>query len=92
MKPTPLAEVVEKSIRLISSQVPAGIEIITDIPKDLVLDLDAQRIQEAFLNLLINATQAIESPPGEIFIQAKKDDLKHQAIITVEDTGVGIFE
>ncbi len=92
LKPTHLAEVVERSIRLISSQVPAGIEIITDIPKDLILDLDAQHIQEALLNLLINATQAIESPPGEISIKARKDVVKNQVVITVEDTGAGIPE
>lgn len=92
LKLTPLSEVVEKSIRLISSQVPTGVEIITEVPEDLILKLDVQRMQEAFLNLLINATQAIESPPGEIFIKAKKDETRKQAIITVEDTGVGIPE
>uniref|UniRef100_A0A7C3ZDP9 histidine kinase n=1 Tax=Desulfobacca acetoxidans TaxID=60893 RepID=A0A7C3ZDP9_9BACT len=90
LKPTPLKAVVDRSIKLISSQVPAGIEIIERVPEDLILHLDAQRLQEAFLNLFMNAVQAIEKLPGKIKIEARLDDTKQWAVITVEDTGVGI--
>ncbi len=90
LKPIPLEDVVRRSIRLISSQVPPGIDIVDEVPWDLILELDAQRMQEVFLNLLMNAVQAIKEPPGEIKIAASMDGRQRQAVITVEDTGVGI--
>jgi len=90
LKRIPLEDVVRRSIRLISSQVPPGIDIVDEVPWDLILDLDAQRMQEVFLNLLMNAVQAIKEPPGEIKIAASLDGRQREAVITVEDTGVGI--
>jgi two-component system, NtrC family, sensor kinase len=90
LKPIPLKEVVDRAIRLISSQVPAGIDIVAQVPEDLVLQLDAQRMQEAFLNLFMNAVQAIDHHPGQIKVEAMMDKGGRRAIITVEDTGKGI--
>jgi two-component system NtrC family sensor kinase len=90
LKPIPLEDVVKRAIRLISSQVPPGIDIVDEVPWDLVLELDAQRLQEVFLNLLMNAIQAIKEPPGQIRIAASLAPGGREAVITVEDTGVGI--
>jgi two-component system, NtrC family, sensor kinase len=90
LKPIPLEDVVKRSIRLISSQVPPGIDIVEEVPWDLVLELDAQRMQEVLLNLMMNATQAIKETPGVIRIAASADPTHHEAVITIEDTGVGI--
>jgi len=88
-----LRDVVERSVRLVSSQVPSGIEIKTDIPPDLRLDMDGQRIQEVLLNLLMNAIQAIDKPPGRIRIRARSTSAgvqKPMIEILVQDTGKGI--
>jgi signal transduction histidine kinase len=90
LKPTPLEDVISRSVRLISSQVPPGIDIVQEVPPDLVVQIDAQRMQEVFLNLLMNAVQAIKEPPGEIRIAAHADPGGRAAVVTVEDTGVGI--
>jgi two-component system NtrC family sensor kinase len=90
LKPIPLDDVVKRSIRLISSQVPPGIDLVDEVPWDLVLELDAQRMQEVFLNLLMNAIQAIHETPGEIRVAATADPDHHVAVITIEDTGMGI--
>lgn len=90
LKPTSLKEVVDRSIRLISSQVPAGVDLVQHVPEDLVLQLDAQRMQEAFLNLFMNAVQSIDNLPGQIKVEAMMDKGGRRAIITVEDTGKGI--
>jgi two-component system NtrC family sensor kinase len=90
LKLIPLEDVVKRSIRLISSQVPPGVDLVDDVPWDLVLELDAQRMQEVLLNLLMNAIQAIKETPGEIRIAAAPDPARHEAVITIEDTGVGI--
>jgi signal transduction histidine kinase len=88
-----LRDVVERSVRLVSSQVSSGIEINTNIPPDLRLDMDGQRIQEVLLNLLMNAIQAIDKPPGRIRISARANSTgvqKPMIEILVEDTGKGI--
>ena len=88
LKAVPLEDVVKRSTRLISSQVPPGIDVVTEVPGDLVLELDPQRMQEVFLNLLMNAIQAVKEPPGEIKISAWTAG--REVVITVADTGVGI--
>jgi signal transduction histidine kinase len=90
LKPIPLEDVVRRSIKLISSQVPSGVDIVEEVPWNLVIHIDAQRMQEVFLNLLLNAIQAISEPPGQIRIAAHEDKANKQAVITVEDTGAGI--
>jgi signal transduction histidine kinase len=90
LKPTSLKEVVDRSIRLISSQVPAGIDIVADVPNNLILQLDAQRMQEALLNLLMNGIQAMQNLPGQIKVAARKNKKDQRVVITVEDTGIGI--
>lgn len=90
--PVSLNDIVERSIKLISSQMPSGIEIQKDIPKDMVLNIDIQRMQEVFLNLIMNAVQAIESSTGLIKISAFPDYATGTAVINVEDTGTGIPE
>uniref|UniRef100_A0A7V4G809 histidine kinase n=1 Tax=Desulfobacca acetoxidans TaxID=60893 RepID=A0A7V4G809_9BACT len=90
IKTVPLHEVIQRSVKLISSQLPSGVEIVEDIPTDLTLPLDPHRMQEVFLNLLMNAIQAITEPPGEIRVSARVDEATRQAVITVADTGEGI--
>lgn len=92
LAPVPLAQVVDRSIKLISSQIPPGIEITRDIPDSISLNLDSQRMQQVFLNLIENAVQAIKSPPGTIRIGAFQESGSGDIVITVEDTGSGILE
>ncbi len=90
LKPIPLEDVVKRSVKLISSQVPPGVDIVDEVPWNLIIHIDAQRMQEVFLNLLMNGIQAITEPPGQIRIAAQEDKENQQAVITVEDTGAGI--
>jgi two-component system, NtrC family, sensor kinase len=88
-----LKDVVDRAVRLISSQVPPRVEIRTSIPEDIHLDLDSQRIQEVILNLIMNAIQAIEEGTGLIRISAqqkREEDARRYVEIRVEDTGKGI--
>ncbi len=91
LAPTALFQVVERAVKLISSHVPPGVDILLDVPDDLSLNLDSQRMQQVFLNLIENAVHAIE-PPGQITIRARADPAEKQVLITVEDTGKGIPE
>lgn len=90
LMPVSLSLLIDRSVQLISCQVPPGIEVVTDVPSDMVLYLDAQRMQQVFLNLIENAVHAIGGPPGEIRIAASMDASADEAVIVVEDTGPGI--
>jgi len=89
LAPTPLTQLVDRSVALMSSHIPPDIEIIKQIPPELVLNLDAQRMQQVFLNLIENAVHAI-TPPGQIKISAKQVEEKKEVVIVVQDTGSGI--
>jgi len=91
LRPSLLSEVVIRAVKLAQSQVPADIGIRMEIPENLVLPMDAQRIQEVFINLIINATHSI-GQKGEIVISAIKDESAKEVVIEVRDTGHGIPE
>ncbi len=71
--PTGLRSLVERTAKLLSSQVPSGIEMEIDIPEDLIVPLDPQRMQQVFLNLYMNAVQAIKDGTGRITTKAWTD-------------------
>jgi signal transduction histidine kinase len=87
-----LENLVIRTTRLVSSQLPAGVEIFTDIPEDLDIIADAQKLQEVLLNLLLNAAQAMPDEVGSIIITAAEDKKAKQVAILVKDTGCGITE
>jgi signal transduction histidine kinase len=83
--------VAQKAVLLARSQVPPNIDISINIPDDLKLPLDVQRMQEVFINLIINAAQAIERQ-GRITLTAAKDSPAQEVVIEINDTGQGIPE
>jgi len=83
-----LSDVVKRSIRLVQSQVPADVDMMVRIPEDLMFPMDPQRMQEVFINLIINAAQSIQGS-GQIRITAWEDE-NDEVIIEVHDTGQGI--
>lgn len=87
-----LVNVVERSMKLIASQVPPGIEVATRVPDQISFRMDRQRIQELFLNLILNAVQAIEPENGTISISALQNPSDGKTTIRVEDSGKGVPE
>lgn len=88
LRPAHLSDVVKRSIRLVQSQVPADVEMVVRVPEVLMIPMDTQRMQEVFINLIINAAQAIQGS-GQIRITAWEDE-NDEVIIEVHDTGQGI--
>ena len=86
-----LADVVQKSILLARSQIPPDIAVTIDIADDLVIPMDVQRMQEVFINMIINATQAIERQ-GQITLAAAIAAAAREVVIEIRDTGKGIPE
>lgn len=86
--PQDLKTVLETAIRLVSSHAGPRIDIKLHVPEGVTIYLDRQRFQEAFINLIINAIQAIDDNKGTITIETTQDaDTK---IITISDTGAGM--
>jgi two-component system NtrC family sensor kinase len=73
---------------LIRGRIPTKIELAINVPEDIIIYADNQRLQQAFLNLIKNAIEAIEE--GRITITAWKD-MDHDTVkISFSDTGAGI--
>ena len=76
----PLKTLFEETIRFVKGQMPPSVTVTLDIPDDLVITADKQRIQQAFLNLIKNGIEAIPGE-GSVAIKARK----HRALDKAED-------
>lgn len=86
--PYSIKSVLEGAIQLVSSQLGPKTSVNLDIPEDATLFVDRQRLQEAFINLLINAIQAIGGGEGRIDIRAWREE--GFEVISFSDTGEGM--
>jgi len=101
-----LHALMQQTLRFIKGEIPPQVALTIDIPEDMVLIADKQRLQQAFLNLIKNALQAVGAE-GEITITARHyafaHDEKNPATffsgcrvecdgvdITIRDNGAGI--
>ncbi len=92
IEPSDLNRVVDEVVVFVEPEARHhGVSIRTAYGGDLAaIPLDKKYVQQALLNLLLNARQAIEGAgqQGEIFITTVRDG--EQARITITDTGPGI--
>lgn len=58
LRPTSLRSVLEKSLTLLGAQVPRDCHIQLDVDPEVVIEADAQKLQQVFVNLLGNAIDA----------------------------------
>jgi PAS domain S-box-containing protein len=69
-------------------------ELVTSFADDVpAIEGDPQRLEQVFLNLLVNATHALpEGRPGNRITVSLSTDCRQErsAVVTVEDNGVGI--
>ena len=84
-----LENIVNRAVRLVRSQIPSSVRININIPSNLELPIDSQRLQEVFLNLIINASQAIKDN-GTIDISASATEEHDAVVISFHDDGCGI--
>ena len=85
-----LKKIVESALGLLHGQVPAGVQVLAEIPSNVTIFADKQRIQQAFMNLIANAIQACRTD-GEVRIRA---DASYDGMVTmiIRDSGTGIRE
>jgi len=87
--PLPLNDLVEDTVRLLQGDIPTNVGIETDIPEDIWIVADKQRIQQSLLNIIKNSIDAIPGE-GQIFVSAKEDTENKTVEIKIQDTGSGI--
>ncbi len=70
-------------------EVPRNVEMEMDFPEDFMIAVDWYMIQRLFINLILNAFQAMPDG-GKFYVKAYREEDSH--VITIGDTGVGIPE
>ncbi len=68
-----------------------GTEIDIDLAENVpVISMDVDKMKQVFLNLLMNANQAIDEPPGMIRVRSWFDIRKSVIRIAIRDNGSGV--
>lgn len=90
--PTNLQEVIAASIRTASDRLTLKrISLTEDLSKDpIIINGDAEKLKIAFLNIIINAIEAMEEGKGKLFIGLKEEGQK--ILLTITDNGCGISD
>ncbi len=96
LAPTSLAKVAKAAVILAQDQVAAKMSTIqiTYLPSldPMVIPIDAPQIEDAILNLILNAIEAIDQK-GQITVKLShntKDGFHQEAVVEVKDNGKGI--
>ena len=66
-----------------------SIEFTDSTTEPIVMHLDPARVEDAVLNLVLNAIESIEDD-GRITVRLRRATRSHEALIEVSDTGGGI--
>lgn len=85
-----LKSLIQDTIGFIIGQMPTKVEMVVSVPDELEIYADKQRVQQAFLNFITNAVDAIPEEGGVITIQAQVNQEKGTVNIKFHDTGRGI--
>jgi PAS domain S-box-containing protein len=85
-----LLQIVEETIGVAKDRILLKkIKLSTGYPKEsITIQADQSKLKIAFLNIIINATEAMSPGAGELTITLKKEDQK--AIVIIQDNGCGI--
>jgi two-component system NtrC family sensor kinase len=88
-KPMRVKALVEDTIRLVQGDIPTKVEMRVDVPDSSWIIADKQRLEQAVLNIIKNALDAM--PGGGMIIISSQEDIDNKLIeISISDTGIGI--
>jgi PAS domain S-box-containing protein len=91
--PVDLREVIEAAINIAGNTLKQSARIVRDYGESPLVDASANRLEQVFLNLLLNAAQALpngDPERDEIRIRLYGDQLR--AVAEIVDTGPGVPE
>ena len=98
VKPTSLTEIVERAVALARAQIDNSLstQIIFEPPADpITIQIDAALLEDAILNLIINAIEAVAGKGDVTVSVARSHDQAYaesEAVVEVTDNGPGISE
>ena len=75
-----LAALFDEVLLFLKRETPPGVSIVCEIPAEIVLQADRRRLEQAFLNLIKNALEAIGGS-GEIRIKAARHLLTKESFV-----------
>jgi len=84
-----LKEIIDETLRFLKGEVPTKVALAVDIPDDITLMVDKQKIQQVFINLIKNSIEAIKDS-GKVTVEARRNDQSGVISIQISDTGVGM--
>ena len=89
---TPVPYVLHQVAAMLSDRFTSqGIEVIEDYATDLPrVQLDRRQIQQAFLNIILNAEQAMAGHGGILTLRVKAGPDRRSIMVQMSDTGHGI--
>lgn len=86
-------DVIEETIKLISNRLNLqNIGLEKDLGELPPIVADPAQLRQAFLNLLINAAEAIQDSTGKITVRTRYLPDEKMVMVEISDTGVGIKE
>ncbi|QDU61020.1 Transcriptional activator protein CzcR [Planctomycetes bacterium Pan216] len=86
----PLAEIISRAIEIVRPRVRVAVSFDIDVQEGLMLRCDVQAMQQAFANLIVNSSDAIEPDHGTVSIKAWSEN--NLAVVDYRDDGPGIPE
>ena len=84
-----LQEVLEVAMK--SKGLPAGLQHKIEIKKDLIIRADSNKLRQAFLNMIINAYQAMTDSSGPL-LTVSLSEKNSEVTLKIIDTGSGMSE
>ncbi len=78
-QPLPLNELLKETILFIKGQMTGNVSVRIEVPSDLTILADKQRIQQVLLNLMKNAVEAVEGR-GAVTVTAAKHSALDKAV------------
>lgn len=82
-----LGELTTDLLALVRSQVPAHIELVSQVGPGLTVTLPRDRVRQALLNLILNSVDALGDAEGHVVVGAERAD--DVLVLSVEDDGPG---
>ena len=92
LKPTPIHELLDHTLEFLNNDLlKHKIKVIRNyqLEHDLKLNIDANQLKQALLNIFLNAIEAMPSA-GELLVSSHLSAMPDYAMITIHDTGIGI--
>lgn len=91
MQNADIVQGLRSTLNLVRGHLKKKAELVTELNSLPEVRCNIQQLNQVFLNLLINAMQAIEEPPGRITVRTFRPDREHVAV-EIGDNGSGIPE